>query len=153
METLVRNIGSQLPIEHTVKNYQTGQMPRLIESSLGDGSFCWFRHEVAHLFMPAAYCEFNKDHTFSAQSPQRSIFFHPIIHVFEIKQQKNWENKTLLHLTVCINITWAASWRNQWNDLCIQWRHISAWAQSDQSSLSAWRNIGSSATHSVNCED
>ena len=39
---------------------------------------------------------------------------------------------------------WAASWQNQQNDLCAQQRLGSAWAsaQSDQSSLSAWRNIG-----------
>ena len=49
----------------------------------------------------------------------------------------------------------AASWQNQQNDLCAQWRLWSAWAsaQSDQSSLSAWRNIGLSGTHWVHCED
>ena len=41
------------------------------------------------------------------------------------------------------------------NDLCAQQRLRSAWAsaQSDQSSLSAWRNIGSSATNIAHCED
>ena len=41
------------------------------------------------------------------------------------------------------------------NDLCAQRRFRWAWAsaQSDQSSLSAWRNIGSSATHWAPCED
>ena len=36
-----------------------------------------------------------------------------------------------------------------YNDLCAQGRLSSAWAsiQSDQSSLSAWRNVGSLATH------
>ena len=49
----------------------------------------------------------------------------------------------------------AASWQNKQNDLCAQWRLWSAWAsaQSDQSSLSAWRNIGSSGTHWAHCED
>ena len=38
---------------------------------------------------------------------------------------------------------WAASWQNQQNGMCAQRRHRSAWAsaQSDQSSLSAWRNL------------
>ena len=50
---------------------------------------------------------------------------------------------------------WAASWQNQQNDLCSLQRLRSAWAstQSDQSSLSAGRNIGSSATHWAHCED
>ena len=44
---------------------------------------------------------------------------------------------------------WAGAWQNQQNDLCAQWRVRSAWAsaQSDQSSLLAWRNLGSLATH------
>ena len=40
---------------------------------------------------------------------------------------------------------WTAAWQNQQNNLCAQWRLRSAWAsaQSDQSSLSAWRKLGS----------
>ena len=50
---------------------------------------------------------------------------------------------------------YAASWQNQHNELCAQRRLRSTWAsaQSDQSSLSEWRNIGSSATHWAHCED
>ena len=42
-----------------------------------------------------------------------------------------------------------ASWQNQGNGMCAQRRLKSAWAssQSDQSSLSAWRKLGSLATH------
>ena len=44
---------------------------------------------------------------------------------------------------------WAALWQNQQNDLYAQQRLRSAWAstQSDQSWLSAWRKVGSLATH------
>ena len=51
---------------------------------------------------------------------------------------------------------WATSWQNQQNGLCAQRRLRSAWAsaQSDfESSLSAWRMLGSLATHWVHSED
>ena len=50
---------------------------------------------------------------------------------------------------------WAASWQNQQNGMCAQRRLRSAWpsAQSDQSSLSTWRKLGSLATHWVHSED
>ena len=52
---------------------------------------------------------------------------------------------------------WAASWQNQQNDKCAQRRLRSAWAftqsQSDQSSLSAWRKLGSLATHWARSEN
>ena len=50
---------------------------------------------------------------------------------------------------------WATSWQNQQNGMCAQRRLRSAWAsaQSDQSLLSAWRNIDSLATHWVHSED
>ena len=47
---------------------------------------------------------------------------------------------------------WAASWQNQQNGMCIQWRlgiHP-VWAGF---SLSAWRNLGSLATHCKHSED
>ena len=49
---------------------------------------------------------------------------------------------------------WATSWQNQQKD-CTCRRLSSAWAstQSDQSSLSIWRSIGSLATHWVHSED
>ena len=47
------------------------------------------------------------------------------------------------------NNNWADAWQNQQNYLSTQRRLRSAWAstQSDQSSLSAWRHLGSLATH------
>ena len=56
---------------------------------------------------------------------------------------------------ISYRIKWAASWQNQQNDLCAQRRHRSAWAtaQSDQSSLSAWRKLGSLATHLEHSEN
>ena len=50
---------------------------------------------------------------------------------------------------------WAVALQNQQNDLCALRRLRSAWAsaQSDQSSLSAWRNLGSLATHWAHSED
>ena len=50
---------------------------------------------------------------------------------------------------------WATTWQNPQNDLCAQQRHWSSWAstQSDQSSLSAWRSIGSLATHWAHREE
>ena len=55
----------------------------------------------------------------------------------------------------CRILIWATSWQNQQNGMCAQWRLRSAWAsaQSDQSSLSAWRKLGSLATHGVHSED
>ena len=52
-------------------------------------------------------------------------------------------------------LNWTAAWQNQQNDLCAQRRLRSALAsaQSDQSSQSAWRNLGSLATYWVHCED
>ena len=49
----------------------------------------------------------------------------------------------------------AASWQNQQKWLCAQWRLRSAWAsaQSDQSSLSARRKLGSLATFWAHSED
>ena len=46
---------------------------------------------------------------------------------------------TLVFLNAGVNIIWAASWQNQQNGMCTQWRLRSAWAsaQSDQSSLCA----------------
>ena len=54
-----------------------------------------------------------------------------------------------------IILKWAASWQNQQNGMCAQRRLRSAWAsaQSDQSSLSAWRKIGSLATQWAHSED
>ena len=48
-----------------------------------------------------------------------------------------------------IRPNWAASWQNQQNGICAQRRLRSAWAsaQTDQSSLSAWRDLGSLASH------
>ena len=39
---------------------------------------------------------------------------------------------------------WGATWQNQQNGMCAQWIFRSAWAfaQSDQSPLSAWRKLG-----------
>ena len=56
--------------------------------------------------------------------------------------------------TVATNI-WAATWQNQQNDMCAQRRLRSTWAsaQSDQSSLYAWRKLGSLATHRAHSED
>ena len=50
---------------------------------------------------------------------------------------------------------WAASWQNQQNGMCTQRRLRSAWAsaQSDQSLLSAWRKLGSLATHWMHSDD
>ena len=50
----------------------------------------------------------------------------------------------------------AAAWQNQQNDLCTQRRLKSGWAStlSDQeSSLSAWRNLGTSAIQWADSED
>ena len=50
---------------------------------------------------------------------------------------------------------WAASWQNQQSGMCAQRRLRSAWAssQSDQSSLSAWRKLGSLVNHWARSED
>ena len=50
---------------------------------------------------------------------------------------------------------WAAEPQNQQNGMCAQQRFKSAWAsaQSDHSSLSAWRKLGSLPTHWAHSED
>ena len=67
-----------------------------------------------------------------------------------------------LHLCFQMSLTgqqslkfWAAAQQNQQNDLCTQQRLRSAWAftQSDQSSLSEWRSIGSLATQKAHSKD
>ena len=74
--------------------------------------------------------------------------------------QSHLINVYLIWNSICIFrvhyiFTWATSWQNQQNDMCVQWRLRSAWAstQSDQSSLSAWRKLGSLATHWAHSED
>ena len=54
-----------------------------------------------------------------------------------------------------VSIISSGAWQNQQNDLCTQRRLRLAWAssKSDQSSLSAWRRFGSSATHKEHSED
>ena len=49
------------------------------------------------------------------------------------------------------HIIWAVTWQNQQNE-CVPSELISAPAQSDQSSLSAWRKLGSLATHWAHSE-
>ena len=58
------------------------------------------------------------------------------------------------HLAI-VYLKWATSWQNHQNGMCAQQRLRSAWAsaQSEQSSLSAWRKFGSLATHWANRED
>ena len=59
------------------------------------------------------------------------------------------------HVEMSTHTIWAASWQNQQNGMCAQWRLRSTWAsaQSDQSSLSTWRKLGSLATHWAHSED
>ena len=54
-----------------------------------------------------------------------------------------------------LNKNWAAALQNKQNDLCAQQRLRSTWAstQSDQSSLSAWTNIGPLTTYWVHSKD
>ena len=63
--------------------------------------------------------------------------FHSTKHYFMIKWRKAHHR-----LGTSFNM-WAAAWQNQQNDLCAEGRSRSAWvfAQSDQSSLSAWRTL------------
>ena len=54
-----------------------------------------------------------------------------------------------------VMLIWAASWQNQQNGMCAQQRLRSACpsTQSDQSSLSEWRKLGSLATRWGHSED
>ena len=54
------------------------------------------------------------------------------------------------HSQICGSFYWAASWQNQQNGMCTQRRLRSAWSES---SLSAWRKLGSLAIHWVHRED
>ena len=79
---------------------------------------------------------------------QRSCF-HLNQESIYIKRLLQKKKELLIH-----NI-WAIARQNQQNDLCAQWRLESAWAstQSYQSSLSAWKKLGSLATHWAHSED
>ena len=50
---------------------------------------------------------------------------------------------------------WATWWQNQQNGMCAQQKSRSAWSSTlqSESSLSAWRNLGSLATHWAHSED
>ena len=63
--------------------------------------------------------------------------FHSTKHYFMAKWRKAH------HRLGTSSNMWAAAWQNQQNDLCAERRRRSAWtfAQSDQSSLSAWRTL------------
>ena len=52
-------------------------------------------------------------------------------------------------------LLFTCAWENLQKGMCTQWRLRSAWAsaQADQSSLSAWRKLGSLATHWAHSED
>ena len=63
--------------------------------------------------------------------------FHSTKHYFMVKWRKAH------HRLGTSSNMWAAAWQNQQNDLCAERRHRSAlaFAQSNQSSLSAWRTL------------
>ena len=63
-----------------------------------------------------------------------------------------FQNARYWNNLICI---WAVTWQNQQIGMCAQRRLRSAWAsaQSDQSSLSAWRKLRSLATHWAHRED
>ena len=61
-----------------------------------------------------------------------------------------------LSLVTVTQVNWAISWQNQQNDMCAQRRLRSAWASTQvwlESSLSAWRKLGSSAIHWAHSKD
>ena len=64
-------------------------------------------------------------------------------------------NKFLYSEKWYLNYIWATTWQNQQNSKCPQQRLRSTWAsaQSDQSSLSAWRKLWSLATHWAHGKD
>ena len=73
-------------------------------------------------------------------------------------QPHHWQNMQLTWRFFFFFISqhkWAALWQNQQNGMCAQRRLRSAWAsaQSDQSSLAAWRKLRSLATHWAHSED
>ena len=63
--------------------------------------------------------------------------FHSTKHYFMVKWRKAH------HRLGTSSNMWAAAWQHQQNDLCAEGRRRSAWAfaQSGQSSLSAWRTL------------
>ena len=79
----------------------------------------------------------------------------PFLFAYDIRHIFSWPGsyKNICrgcHANTYSHHNWAASWQNQHNGMCTQQRLRSAWAwasaQSDQSSLSAWRKLGSLAT-------
>ena len=82
------------------------------------------------------------------------FFFFLILHFVTLQESIAFHLTFYYCYTVHKDI-WAALWQNQLNGMCAQRRLTSAWAsaQSDQSSLSAWRKLGSLATHWAHSED
>ena len=66
-----------------------------------------------------------------------------------------WPNRTHNYVNSQWLCNWATSCQNQQNSMCTKRRLRSAWAsaQSDQSSLSAWRKLGYLATHWAHSEE
>ena len=78
---------------------------------------------------------------------QTALYVLPyvVLHVLQDGSQQDIEEVKI----------WATTWQNQQNECAPSEKRRSAWAsaQSDQSSLSAWRKLGSLATHWVHSED
>ena len=87
-------------------------------------------------------------HVESYLAPCSHAFFRPVYYCDHLAWgRQSW--------STCFTYMWAASWQNQQNDLCAQRRQISlgihpVWSES---SLSAWRKLGSLATYWAHSED
>ena len=82
--------------------------------------------------------------------PQRTTLYDPIVHF----SKRIWPENPLVIANHSWKHTWATSWQNQHNGMCAQQTLISlgicpVWSES---SLSAWRKLGSLATHWAHSE-
>ena len=133
---------------HSEDSDRTGRMPRLIWDFAGrtvillvlswGGSFVVLARLVSW-----AGLEFDCIGSWSLHAVSSTLPFLVFCH--------QWNNATYLdrYKGMLNKAKWETAWQNRQNDLCTQRRLGSAWAsaQSDQSSLSAWRKFGSLATH------
>ena len=131
--------------------------------------FSW--HVSKRLMFPGIWLQYVYQLTYSSFGKKKkntlnfhwSIFlgnlneiFRLDIHVHVIISSMQYSKHIRKYQTVeDLSSKWDCTWQNQQNDLCAQRRFTSAWAftQSDQSSLSTWRNLGSLGALWAHSED
>ena len=135
-----RNLGSLATHWAHIKDSGLGGCPGWSESSLGAHSFCWFCHVVAYMY--------NARRQTYTTGTKLSMYLVLLAAFTSLYFQNNCAVKIF---TTCMKgfITiWYTTWQSQQNECAPS-------EDTDQPghSLSAWRNLGSLATHWAHIED